>query len=75
VRLDDDVWICEYAIPTAALRILRDEILGELARISHSGTLPPQGRTLLRLQYADYRQRVGAAWLPRLTRRKRNAGY
>ena len=40
---------CEYAIPAAALKTLRDEILGEVARISHSGTLSPQERTLLRL--------------------------
>jgi len=31
-------------------------------------------RSPLAQQYADYRQRVGA-WLPRLGRRKRNAGY
>jgi tetratricopeptide (TPR) repeat protein len=40
---------CEYAIPAASLKTLRDEILNEVARISHSGTLSPQERTLLRL--------------------------
>ena len=40
---------CEHAIPAAAFRTLRDDILGEVARLSHSGTLSPQERTLLRL--------------------------
>lgn len=40
---------CEYAIPAAMFKTLRDEILGEVARISHSGMLSPQERTLLRL--------------------------
>lgn len=40
---------CEYAIPAAVFRTLRDEILAEVARISHSGTLSPQERTLFRL--------------------------
>lgn len=40
---------CENAIPAATLKLLRDEILSEVARISHSGTLSPQERTLFRI--------------------------
>jgi len=40
---------CEYAIPAASFKTLRDEILGETERISRSGTLSPQERTLFRL--------------------------
>jgi tetratricopeptide (TPR) repeat protein len=40
---------CDYAIPTAVLKTLRDEVLNEVARISQSGTLSPQERTLLRI--------------------------
>ncbi len=40
---------CDAAVPPAALKTLRDEVLAEVARISHSGTLSQQERMLLRL--------------------------
>jgi Flp pilus assembly protein TadD len=39
---------CEYAVPAPALKILRDDIQGEVARVTQSGILSPQERTLFR---------------------------
>jgi Tfp pilus assembly protein PilF len=40
---------CDYAIPATLFKAHRAEILGEVARIAHSGVLSPQERALLRL--------------------------